>query len=90
MNFIEPEILRVVATKCRGNPLLCFQYFINLLHNHFIMIQPDGLVMATQKFEHCLIINDWTAVPVPRLALKMNTQLLDNFYYSIQSKGPKN
>ena len=46
--------------------------------------------MATSKFEHCLIINDWTAVPVPRLALKMNTQLLDNFYYSIQSKEAKN
>mgnify|MGYP007058519337 CR=1 FL=1 len=83
MNHIDPEILRIIVTKCRGNPLLCFQYYINLLHNHFIEIQPDGYVVPTGKFAHCMQINDWTAVPVPRLALKINTQMLDQFYYSI-------
>lgn len=83
MNYVDPEILRIVVTKCRGNPLLCFQYYINLLHNHFIEIQPDGFVVPTGKFVHCMQINDWTAVPVPRLALKISTQMLDQFYYSI-------
>ena len=46
--------------------------------------------MPTSRFDHCMKINDWTAVAVPRLALKTNTMLLDQFYYSIQSKGPKN
>ena len=90
IHHVDPDILHVVVSKCRGNPLLCFQYFINLLHDAFIEVKPDGHVFATAKFDHCKEINDWTAVPVPRLAHKVNTQMLDQFYYSIQSKGAKN
>ena len=35
---------------------------------------------------YCMQINDWTRVPVPRLALKINSQHLDKYYFSVQMK----
>ena len=77
MNSIDEDILYVIVTKCNGNPLLCLQYFINLLHNGFICVQEDGSVEPTDKFDFCISVNDWSTVPVPRLMLKVNTQVLD-------------
>ena len=83
---IDPEVLRVITTKCRGNPLFCLQYFVNMLHYGFIEVRKDGYVEPTDKFDYCESINDWSLVPVPRLALKINTQLLDQFYFSVKNK----
>ena len=83
MTEVDPEILRVLATKCRGNPLLSLQYFSNLLHNEFLLVKPNGYVEPTDKFYLCILTNDWTKVPVPRIALKQTSMILDNFYYSI-------
>ena len=58
-----------------------------MLHYDFIEVKPNGNVEPNDKFYHCIQINDWTAIPVPRLSLKMTSQYLDQFYYSIQSKG---
>ena len=58
-----------------------------MLHNEFLEIKQNGRVEPTDKFYHCVQTNDWTRVPVPRIALKQTSMLLDNFYYSIQSKG---
>ena len=31
MSQVDPKIVRVLVTKCRGNPLLCLQYFVNMI-----------------------------------------------------------
>ena len=87
MARIEPEILQMVVTKCRGNPILCLQYFVYMIHDAFVEIRADGSVHPTEKYMHCKAINDWTKLAVPRLALKAYAQLIDQFYYSVQSKG---
>ena len=38
MQQIDDDILQVIVSKCFGNPLLCLQYFVNMLHNGFIEI----------------------------------------------------
>jgi len=38
MRNIEEEILNVIVTKCNGNPLMCMQYFINMVHNGFAKV----------------------------------------------------
>ena len=87
MTQVEPEILQMVVTKCRGNPILCLQYFVNMIHDAFVEIRADGSVHPTEKYQHCKEINDWTKLAVPRLALKTYAQMIDHFYYSIQTKG---
>ena len=86
MHQVDEDILHVIVAKCHGNPLLCLQYFVNMLHNGFIEISEHGDVEPTEKFDFCESINDWSMVPVPRLALKINTQLLDQYYFSIKNK----
>ena len=85
---VDAAILEVICTRCNGNPLLCMQYFVNLLHNDFIRVQPDGHVKTTDKFKLCQSLNDWKAVPVPRLALKLTCTHLDKYLYAIQTKRP--
>jgi len=86
MQEIDDQIMRVISSKCRGNPLLSLQYFVNMLHGGFIEISADGFVEPTEKFDYCVSINDWSMVPVPRIALKINTQLLDQYYFSVKNK----
>ena len=50
----------MVVTKCRGNPILCLQYFVNMIHDAFVEIRADGSVHPTEKYMHCKEINDWT------------------------------
>ena len=66
---------------------MCLQYFINLMHNEYCQTLQDGTVVPTEKFLYSLRLQDWVNVPVPRIALKINTSFLDQFYYSIQMKG---
>ena len=35
---ISSEVLDAIIEKCNGNPLLCLQYFVNLLQNGYINI----------------------------------------------------
>ena len=67
---VQQKILDVIVTKCNGNPLLCMQYFVNLLQNDYIHISNNGEVTMGKKFELCVELNDWKTVPVPRVALK--------------------
>ena len=89
MTDVDQKIMSVIAMKCLGNPLMSLQYFVNMLHNGFVLIESDGYVSPTDKFNHCQFINDWTSLPVPNLAFKINCTLLDEFYYSYMVKGPQ-
>ena len=79
---IDQDICWLIVKKCKGNPLLSLEYFVNLLHNDFIYIdEATGIVEQGEKFERCDQLDDWKDVPIPRLAFKINTALLDKFYY---------
>ena len=67
---VQQKILDVIVTKCNGNPLLCMQYFVNLLQNDYIHTSSNGEVTMGKKFDLCVELNDWKTVPVPRVALK--------------------
>jgi len=53
--------------------LLCLQYFVNLLQNGFILIDGNGKVSMDAKLITCMQLNDYSSVPVPRFAIKINT-----------------
>lgn len=48
MQHVDEDVLRVIVSKCRGNPLLCLQYFVNMLQNRFIEVKPNGDVIPTE------------------------------------------
>jgi hypothetical protein len=81
---VDEVILKKIVQKCTGNPLLCLQYFINLMHNDFIKVTEGGFVEQGPKFERCMELDEWIDVPIPRLAFKINTAMLDQFYYHTQ------
>ena len=82
INKVDERITSLVVSKCRGNPLLCLEYFVNLLHNDCIHIDKiDGTVSPGTKFETYMELDDWTGVPIPRLAFKINTTMLDQYYW---------
>lgn len=64
---------------CCGNPLLCLQFFVNLLHNNFLEVDAKGKIIPSKKFLQYQKINDWSTVPVPRIAIKINCALFDKF-----------
>ena len=35
---VDADILTVISRKCRSNPLLCLQYFVNMLQNDFVRV----------------------------------------------------
>ena len=76
-------------SQCNGNPLLCMQYFVNLLQSDFIHISADGAVKTGKKFDLCYELSDWKTVPVPRLALKQMCTHLDQYLFAFQNKRPK-
>ena len=83
MEEIDGRILKLIAHKSISNPLQCLSYFVNMLANEYIEVTRTGSVIPTAKFMKCLKIDDWTALPVPRLAMKINMQALSQFFYSI-------
>ena len=88
-HHIQQKILDLIVTRCNGNPLLCMQYFVNLLQNDFIHISQNGEVQTGKKFDLCYELSDWKTVPVPRLALKQMCTHLDRYLYAVQNKRNK-
>lgn len=74
-----------MVQKCRGNPLVSLQYFVNLLQNRFIEIS-ENTVVATDLFLKCEALCDFTAVPLPRVAVKINCSFIDTYIRNIQMK----
>lgn len=83
---IDPKIIKIVIQKCAGNPLLCLQYFVNLLQNDFIIIDNVGKVGMQPKFVTCMQLNDYSSVPVPRFAIKINTSAVDRYLQATLTK----
>ena len=65
---------------------------MNLLQNRFIEIKDtqgnarNGQVVATDLFLKCETLNDFTPVPLPRIAVKINCSLIDGYIRDIQMK----
>ena len=84
---VDPNIVSVIAQNCQKNILLCLQYFVNMLQNRFVRVNTDGYVEPTKEFQKCKLIDEWTTVPVPRIAWKLNMQSTSEFFFSIHAKG---
>ena len=44
-------------------------------------------MQATAKFKKCNLIDEWTTIPVPRIAMKLNMEMMSEFFFSIHAKG---
>jgi len=86
---IDKQILTTITKLCGGNPYLSLAFFVQLLQNNFIMVDNSGTVVQCSKFKNCLKLSDFTTVPTPRLAVKINCSYLDRFLNSIMSKVNK-
>lgn len=62
------------------------QYFVNLLQNDFIVIDNVGKVGMEPKFITCMQLNDFSSVPVPRFAIKINTASVDRYLQATLTK----
>jgi hypothetical protein len=62
------------------------QYFVNLLQNDFIVIDNVGKVGMEPKFVTCMQLNDYSPVPVPRFAIKINTSSVDRYLQATLTK----
>ena len=80
---IDDDIVVIIAQNCQSNILFCLQYFVNMLQNKFIEVRENGFVVTTKKFRKCSLIGEWTSVPVPRIAIKLNVQAISEFFFSI-------
>ena len=78
----------MVVHKCSGNPLICLNLFLNMLHNGFIYVTPAGIVLPTPEYIKCRDLKDWNSVPVPRVALKMICSKFDDIIRSVKD-NPK-
>jgi len=66
--------------KANGNPLLTLELFLNLLHHGSIQVNSEGYLAPTEVYmKTCHTLDDWSAVPVPRYALKINQFYLSQF-----------
>ena len=67
-------------SKANGNPLLTLELFLNLLHTGSIKVNSEGNLGPTEVYmSTCHSMDDWSAVPVPRYALKINQFYLSQF-----------
>ena len=80
---IDDTIVGIIKQNCQSNILLCLQYFVNMLQNKFVEVRENGFVMTTSKFRKCSLIGEWTSVPVPRIAMKLNSQFMSEYFFSI-------
>lgn len=83
---IDEQVVEIISQNCQRNVLFCLQYFVNMLQSDFLKVMENGNVCATKKFMKCKLIDEWTTVSVPRLALKLNMQAMSEFFFSIQAK----
>ena len=89
MKTIDEDILKAIHSRCGGIPLLCFQYFVNMIHAGFIQINNRGHSMPTENFLVAEELDDWSGVPVPRQAWKQASSLLSEFLSEFMFKAKK-
>lgn len=88
-NDVHPSILKAIIRRCAGNPLLCMDFFVQLLQNWFISISASGRVVTEEIFEKCIHLNDYLTCPAPRIAIKQNLALIDNYVNKMTMKEAK-
>lgn len=72
--------MNAIKVKCQGNPQLVCELFLNMLQNGIVMLSSDGFVKYVEEhLDTCHTLNNWSDVPVPRLALKINQHILSQF-----------
>jgi len=52
---IDDEIVECITRKCEGNPLVCLQFFYNLIQNDFLKITRESALVPTKKYEECVM-----------------------------------
>ena len=65
--------------------MLTLDYFMNMIQNGFVSIAEDGTALGTRKFKKCIVMDNWTDVPVPKMAQKLNNTSTGAFMRFISS-----
>lgn len=45
---IKPEIIEAIVKKTMGNPLLCLNYFVNMMQNGFFKIDKNSHLVPSE------------------------------------------
>ncbi len=86
---VDRKLLVVILKRCYGNPLLSLAFFVHLLQNTFIVINAQGKVVSTPKFDECINLDDFLTCPAPRIAIKQNLAMIDKYQQTCQQKQNK-
>jgi hypothetical protein len=84
---IDNTVIDIVIQKSNGIVIYALQFFFNLLTNGFLQIDKSGCVIETEKLTKCRLLQNYTKVPVPSLAIKKRLRNLDNYLKEGRSKG---
>ena len=76
---VDDGIVVHIVQKCECNPLICLQYFYNLINNGFIRINERDQVVPNESFEQCMKLHDFTTIPSPSPVHKRRLKNLDDY-----------
>jgi hypothetical protein len=88
-NGVDEMVLKEITSRCNGNPLLCFTLFVNLLQNGFLKLDGVNIFVPTTDYLSCVRLVDYTAIPLPRICVKLNCTKIDKSISRITFKAPK-
>lgn len=74
---IDKNVIEMILDVCSGNPLLCLNYFVQLLHRNLIQIKEDGRVCSTDELEEHIELKTFHQCPIPLIAMKQNMKFVD-------------
>jgi len=76
MREIEHATLQSILAKTEGNPLLTFQFILNLIKARYLE-NKGGMLCAAPNFIKSHHIDDWISVEAPDLAIRINSMEID-------------
>lgn len=82
-------VLKEITSRCNGNPLLSLTLFVNLAQNGFLRLDEVGIFVPTTDFDSSVRLCDYTAIPLPRICVKINCTKVDKSISRITFKAPK-
>ena len=73
---IDLSILNTILGKTESNALLALQFTRSLIKSNHVK-NLKGVMMASEEFERYNILDDWSFIETPDLALKLNSMKID-------------
>jgi hypothetical protein len=88
-NGVDEMVLKEITSRCNGNPLLSLTLFVNLAQNGLLRLDEIGIFVPTADFLSSVRLVDYTAIPLPRICVKINCTKIDKSISQITFKAPK-